>query len=277
MPSSKTAFHNGFTIVFDEEKHTYTSNAIIKRDGMNVVDTNDLFERENGLVVKYRSVTSWVGSFFPKFDAAAQSAKVAANKGVSQESVLAGWEAKKNSACRLGTRVHEVCEDVLLNRPIRNRPENEHEIKLMKNAWDKATEIRKFAKKVDVEKILFDPSFALAGTADGIVTMPDGSVSIIDWKTNDKAISMNDRGFGFGLPPITSFPDTDYWHYTLQLNTYQYLLEKGGYFPPRTKFHRFLFHITESGTELIQLGDFGRVVRDMVIFNYQNRSEVIPF
>lgn len=52
----------------------------------------------------------------------------------------------------------------------------------------------------------------------------DGTFAIYDWKRTNKMEMTND--FQKGLGPVSHLPDTNYWHYTIQLNLYRWLLEK---------------------------------------------------
>ena len=47
---------------------------------------------------------------------------------------------------------------------------------------------------------------------------------IYDWKRSKEIKMENNFANGFG--PVSHLPDTNYWHYTLQLNIYKYFLEK---------------------------------------------------
>jgi hypothetical protein len=53
----------------------------------------------------------------------------------------------------------------------------------------------------------------------------DGTISIYDWK-RCKSIDIISDYNKYALPPIQTVPDTNYWHYTIQLNAYKYILEK---------------------------------------------------
>ena len=70
---------------------------------------------------------------------------------------------------------------------------------------------------LDVEKIVFSPwlPHPIAGTIDLLArSRKDGSILILDWKTN-KSIDMENKWGKFGLDPIKHIPDLNYWHYSL--------------------------------------------------------------
>jgi predicted RecB family nuclease len=53
---------------------------------------------------------------------------------------------------------------------------------------------------------------------------PDGTLAIYDWKRIEELKTENQWQSGLG--PVTHLPDTNYWHYSLQLNVYRYILQK---------------------------------------------------
>ena len=54
----------------------------------------------------------------------------------------------------------------------------------------------------------------------------DGTVSIYDWKRCKKIEKANGFGQFSTNKIIEDFPDSNYWHYSLQLNTYAYIIER---------------------------------------------------
>ena len=75
-----------------------------------------------------------------------------------------------------------------------------------------------FRQKLDilaVEKIVFNPFLPrpIAGTIDLLArSRKDGSVLVLDWKTN-KSIDRENRWNKFGFDPIRHIPDTSLGHY----------------------------------------------------------------
>ena len=64
----------------------------------------------------------------------------------------------------------------------------------------------------------------LAGSIDGIFRRrSDGRFLIYDWKRSKKITT--DNKFQSGLGPMSHLPDCNYWHYSLQLNVYRWILE----------------------------------------------------
>jgi hypothetical protein len=208
MPSSTTHPHpSGRTITFTEADHVY----------------RDCTGRQ------YLSVSGLLKRAWPKFNAPAVAARVAAREQRSVESVLAGWAAKRDAACDYGTRVHETAEACLRGEPPPHQPANDKEQQAFQKAWIKATELRDHAMRINaqvlVERALASIYYGIAGTADLILAAPD-RIEIYDWKTNadlDKAYET--------LPPPLSLPASNQSKYELQLATYEAIIRKD-YYPP---------------------------------------------
>lgn len=254
MPSCSTAENpRGQTITFVEDTHEYSS--II--DGQKIV---------------YTSGTTWLHQFFPEFDPTGEITKRCALKeGISVDELKAKWKAKGAEACRFGTRTHEICEDIELNREIRNVAENEKEEKVFANAKKMATSLYRSIDILGVEKIVFSVPLRISGTIDLFArSRKSGDYLIIDHKTN-KTIDTVNKYKSFALHPITHIPDLNFYHYALQLNLYQYLLQSERYVPSDSKFRLFLNHITEEDAKLIELPNLQMEIRDMMIYFLANK------
>ena len=73
--------------------------------------------------------------------------------------------------------------------------------------------------------MVWDKELKLAGSIDMLYKNPDGTLSLYDWKRSKEIVKII---VGISVPKLSVFliPDTNYWHYSLQLNTYKALLEK---------------------------------------------------
>jgi len=80
-------------------------------------------------------------------------------------------------------------------------------------------------KPYRTEWMIYDEELLLAGSIDMVYENPDGTLMIYDWKRS-KEIKKTDSFMKYALTEcISHIPDTNYWHYTLQLNTYKAILE----------------------------------------------------
>jgi ATP-dependent exoDNAse (exonuclease V) beta subunit len=80
-------------------------------------------------------------------------------------------------------------------------------------------------KPFRTEWMIYHEDVKLAGSIDMVYENPDGTLSIYDWKRAKEIIKDNTWNKYALNPIIRSMPDTNFWHYSLQLNTYKHILE----------------------------------------------------
>lgn len=181
----------------------------------------------------YTSVTTWNHSHFKQFDADAIITKMMANErtwpkspyyGKTREEIKAGWDKNRDEAAQLGTDMHYGIECYYRG-----------ETPLVCHGGGGLTLSTHFlAFLADnpnlipyrTEWMIFDEDVRLAGSID-MVYEGDGEneVMIYDWKRCKDIKKMNTFG-DFALTDcIAHLPDTNFWHYALQLNTYKAILE----------------------------------------------------
>ena len=172
---------------------------------------------------KLESVTTFVGRFFKPFNAreiARKLAKFKANKDKKHgvKYFLKEW---KESADH-GTRVHQLLEGYIKFKVV---PEDVQECDLPKFEqgiyWvNKNLEVN---SRVQPEVKVFDETLGLAGTIDLVITNNDGTVTLVDWKTNR---DIKTKGYnGEKAKEPLEMDDCSYNKYNLQLSTYAYILE----------------------------------------------------
>jgi len=203
-------------ITFDEPSHTYSI------DGS-----------------KYDiSCTGFVHSFFGHFDADKVIANMMKGRnwneenkywGKTPEEIKAGWAANGKAASEAGTRMHLDIEHYYNSDPVGNMAMDEWEA-CPGPEWDYfmnyETKFRMPGGYIPfrTEWLVFYEEIRLAGSIDMVYKKPDGTIAIYDWKrARDIKI---ENPFQKGLTPVDHLPDTNYWHYTLQLNVYATILEK---------------------------------------------------
>lgn len=256
MPGCSTARHpSGVEITFTEDDHRYVSTI-------------------NGCEYQYVSGTGFLSKYFPKFDPTGEiTARCARREGLTVEALKAKWAAKGANSCRIGTRTHETIEDGLLNRPYRNIAEDSIEEKRFDYAKRLASKLKSSIDILGVEKIVFSPELLVAGTIDLFAkSRKTGCYVIIDHKTNEKIETENTYN-KFCLGPIAHLPDTNFYHYALQLNLYQYLLMRGKYVPQDAKFGLLLNHITHEGQKWYPLPDLQSEIKDLMIDYLLDKNE----
>ncbi len=54
----------------------------------------------------------------------------------------------------------------------------------------------------------------------------DGTLSIYDWKRTKAIKKLSFKNVCSNTPCLEHIPDCNFWHYSMQLNIYKYMLEK---------------------------------------------------
>lgn len=175
----------------------------------------------------YMSVTTWNHKHFEQFDADKIITRMMNSKnwpnskyyGQTAEEIKAGWEKNRDESATAGTKLHYDIECYYNGYPQQN---DSVEYKYFMNF----VEANKDLVPYRTEWMIWDKELRFAGSIDMVYENPDGTLMIYDWKRS-KEIKKTDRYLKFSTTEcIEHLPDTNYWHYSLQLNTYKALIEK---------------------------------------------------
>ena len=201
----KNSHERDNNIEFEENKHIYTING-----------------EKN-----YTSVTTFVHSNFSKFDSDAiitnmmNSKKWQNNKyyGKTKNEIKLLWKKNGQESARLGTKLHYNIESFYNNNPIND---NTVEYTFFENFYNDFSHLTPYR----TEWMVYDEELRWAGSIDMVFENSDGTLQIYDWK-RCKEITKTSYWNKFSLnSKINDIPDTNFWHYALQLNIYKYILEK---------------------------------------------------
>lgn len=193
-------------IVFDEGPHIYTVNG----------DSN------------YTSVTTWIHSHFKHFDADKVIKQMMASKKWSQnkyfnktpEEIKAIWEANRDEAAKAGTKMHYDIECYYNSVAVDN---SSVEFSYFMNFVRDHPHLKPYR----TEWMVWDEELRLAGSIDMVFfDERSSSLMIYDWKRSREIIRNKQFEEYSTTECISHLPDTNFWHYSLQLNTYKAILEK---------------------------------------------------
>jgi len=205
------------------------------------------YEIVTDLRSRYTSVTTWNKSLFPKFDADAVIANIMRGKnwnpenkywGQTPEQIKASWFSSGASVADAGTNLHEQIERFMNNAELPAGYCHRHLLEHYKSIEDTAVrgpEWEFFLKFVEehpdlkpyrTEWMIYHEDVKIAGSIDMIYENPDGTLSIYDWKRSKDITSENTWNKFACNQVIGHIPDTNFWHYAMQLNTYKYILEE---------------------------------------------------
>lgn len=242
----------------------------------------------------YTSVTTWNHSHFPKFDADEVIAKMIKGKswkpghkywGLTAEQIKAQWEGNRDAVAGAGTNLHFQIE-CFYNAPHLSYPYTNKELLEAYEQNPKpnpSLEWSYFLQFVQdhphllpyrTEWYIYDEDSKIAGSIDMVFVNPDGSLSIYDWKRSKEIKRVNPFN-QFALPAaICHLPDSNFWHYAMQLNTYKYILEtKYGYKVKELFLVRLHPDAEEKTYELIQLPDLSNEVNELMEKERKNQRK----
>jgi ATP-dependent exoDNAse (exonuclease V) beta subunit len=237
--------------------------------------------------VKYTSVTTWNHTHFEQFDADKIIGTMMKGKGwkeghkywgLNAEQIKTQWNTNKDSVAGAGTDLHYDIECFLNDNRLQLDYTNKelYEIYMSNNKEKhefKPLEWQYFInfvrdnpelKPYRTEWLIYDDDVKISGSIDMIYENPDGTLSIYDWKRCKNITRINNFN-KFALPvAICHLPDSNFWHYALQLNTYKVILEKK--YNKKIK-NMFLVRLhpdaEEKNYELIELPDLSTEVKEL--------------
>lgn len=202
--SKRNSHERDAHISFEESTHTYT------------IDGDSSFT----------SVTTWCHSLFKPFDTdkiidnMMRSKNWKNNKyyGKTKNEIIEEWNKNRDEAAELGTRLHYDIECYYNNNKVINDS-------IEYGYFDNFINDNPQLKPYRTEWTIYDKQLKLAGSIDMVYENPDGTLMIYDWK-RCKEIKKDNRWDTSTHPFLSHIPDCNFWHYSLQLNTYKAILEK---------------------------------------------------
>ena len=206
----KNSHERDKNITFFEPTHTYTVNG--NKD--------------------YKSVTTWVHTFFPSFNADMVIAKMKKGKnwnssnkyyGMSVEEIKKNWQDMGQEAADAGTEMHLNIDRYYNGQPIDSKFLNTKEYVFFLNFYKDHHDLIPFRTEWKV----YSQRYKLAGSIDMVFKYSqanDDRLIIVDWKRS-KEIKYENK-LEHGYEPLTHIGNCNYYHYVLQLNVYKMILEK---------------------------------------------------
>lgn len=228
-------------IQFDEPTHTYTI------DG----DSD------------YTSVTTWNHSHFKEFNADLIIEKMINSKywhknkyyGKTAEEIKEEWEQNRDEAAIAGTKMHYDIECYYNGLEVSN---DSIEYKYFQAFVADNVELVPYR----TEWTVWDSELKIAGSIDMVYENLDGTLSIYDWKRS-KGIVRNKQFEEYAtISCISHIPDTNFWHYALQLNTYKAIIEKN-YGKLVTTLRLVCLHPNQQTYQIIDIPDLTEEIQEL--------------
>jgi ATP-dependent exoDNAse (exonuclease V) beta subunit len=203
----------------------------------------------------YTSVTTWNHKHFPHFDSDAIIEKMLSSPkmrdpeykyyGMTREEIKREWSNKARQSSSDGTGLHQFVELFMNQSQCESSPSQYTHRELLemyenvnKEQFSEIYNTREWdhflhfvstypdLKPYRTEWMIYDEECKIAGSIDMVYINEDGTLSIYDWKrclTIEKTSGWNKYGIE---ECVNHLPDTNFWHYSLQLNIYKNILEK---------------------------------------------------
>lgn len=149
-----------------------------------------------------------------------------------QQGILDNWFEENRRACELGTRIHSEIENSFYDNP--------KDITLQKFGIGGKFECRKDYTDLDIENAVYpeyliyreseDGILRIAGQVDLIIKQGN-DITIVDHKTSRSIdqksyYNQSTKSYSKMKFPLNNLMDSNFWHYTLQLSTYAWMLQK---------------------------------------------------
>lgn len=177
----------------------------------------------------FTSVTTWNHQHFSDFDADKIIHNIINGKRwktdptykyykMSSADIKLAWDTKRDSASGAGTYMHN---DIELFYNGVNVVNNSIEFKYFKNFVRDYPDLKPYR----TEWMVYYEEVKLSGSIDMIYENPDGTLLIYDWKRCQEITFESGFNNYATTTCISHLPDTNFWHYALQLNMYKTILE----------------------------------------------------
>ena len=236
---------------------------------------------------KYTSVTTWNHTHFPVFDADAIIISMMRGKGwkeghkywgLNSEQIKTLWDTNKSGVASAGTDMHFEIECFMNEKLLPSGYTHNHLYNLYMSQYKNNHELKPLEwqyfinfvkdfpelKPYRTEWTIYNEDVKISGSIDMVYENPDGTLSIYDWKRSKNITRINSWN-KFAFPQqICHLPDSNFWHYAMQLNTYKVILEdKYGKKVKDLYLVRLHPDAEENNYELIKLPDLSNDVRSL--------------
>lgn len=196
-------------IIFEEKTHIYTVNG----------DSD------------YKSVTTLIHDYFPRFDADLVISKMRSGKNWNPENkyytmtdkeIKDMWRDNGREASKMGTEMHLNIENYYNGVSYTDGFEKTKEYSIFQKYLAEHEDYIPFR----TEWFVYSKKYKIAGSIDMLYIDPKNPENLIiaDWKRSKEIKFSDDWEKGYG--PLKQFDNCNYNHYCIQLNVYRMIVEK---------------------------------------------------
>jgi len=243
---------------------------------------------------KYISVTTLIHLQFAQFDADKVIQNIMRGKnwkeghkywGLTAKQIKQQWASNATDVSCAGTNLHNNIECFMnhfiplnyTHKEIYETYMQENNAYILKNVsinssintveWNHFIEFIKDTpdlKPYKTEWTVYNEDVKIAGSIDMVYEHPDGTLSIYDWKRCKDINKINYYNKYAISPCICHLPDTNFWHYALQLNIYKKILEEK-YGKKVVDLFLVKLHPNEESYEMIEIPMLDKEIDDLFL------------
>lgn len=177
----------------------------------------------------FTSVTTFVHGNFSHFDAEPAIKKILSSPKWNDDptykyykktrsDILQMWEWKRDASAKAGTKLHYDIECYYNECPNEN---DSIEYQYFKNFVKDFPNLKAYR----TEWMVYYEELKLSGSIDMIFENEDGNLEIYDWKRSEEFKYEGYNNQTSPTPCLSHIQDSNFWHYSLQLNMYKTILE----------------------------------------------------
>ena len=175
----------------------------------------------------FTSTTTWIHSLFEKFDSDTIINNMMNSKnwnsskyyGMTKNEIKQEWNKNKLIASSQGTKLHYDIECKYNNMDVSN---DSIEYGYFLNFYNDYKHLIPYR----TEMLIYHDELKLSGSVDMIFKRDDGNYEIYDWKRCRQILKTSNFNKWIKSDHVTHIPDSNFWHYALQLNTYKAILQE---------------------------------------------------
>lgn len=192
-----------------------------------------------------------------------------------QQAILDAWDEENRKSCERGTKIHSDLEHSFYKNP--------HEISLQKFGIGGKFECKKDYSELDLEYGVY-PEYLISRTSDDGILKLAGQIDLIiksgneiivaDYKTNKKIeqksfYNSKTKQSSKMKYPLNNLDDVNFYHYSLQLSTYAWMLQKIN--PDFIIKDLILIHFDHNGNQTIYHCDYLKTEVERMLCFYKKQ------
>ncbi len=190
-------------------------------NNIKLIESTHEYKLEDDPEFKFTSCTTFAKYFFPPFDKIGIANNLTSTNEsymhLTPQELVLEWD----KIAEEGTLIHAEIESYINNKDAATHPKSKMAVNWIK---EDVTAIERY--DIYPEVIVYSKELALAGTIDLLIyDRLKKEYKILDWKTNRRIDTQSFNNKMGNNEATAHLMDCNYYHYSLQLSLYQYILQ----------------------------------------------------